>query len=274
MQDVLGKREYCLAAANGYLSKGKSVVIDNTNPTGTTCEFKSCARYHLDCTADGFFALRSAAFFLSGSAADVRELYINLARMRRVPIRSIVLDVFRELAIHQSAMRSTLSRGRVKELPRSAFHTFYTKATSKLLIVVLWLIAYAELPLTSLIRLLLCTFPAPSRSEGFETVQVYKWRPMFKEVDGLLSAQPAAHSGASAPSVHYSAPPPSSVRKREDDSVCVPFAPPYDDAGTWTARGGARSDTDLMETAMRASIVMSGPSNESRSRRAFYAVYD
>lgn len=85
-QDELKKKEMCVKRAKEFISKGKSVVIDNTNPSSET-----------------------------------RKLYVELARDFGVSIRCFYFNVSMELARHLNKLR-LLKTG--KKVPAIAFNSF------------------------------------------------------------------------------------------------------------------------------------------------------
>lgn len=65
--DTLKTKEKCIKVCREALQEGKSVVIDNTNPT-----------------------------------EDVRRLYINIAKEFKVPVRALYFDVSKDICIHNN----------------------------------------------------------------------------------------------------------------------------------------------------------------------------
>ena len=65
--DTLKTKEKCMKVCKELLVDGKSVVIDNTNPT-----------------------------------ADVRKRYIDIAKSLKIPIRALYFDVPKDTCIHNN----------------------------------------------------------------------------------------------------------------------------------------------------------------------------
>jgi len=65
--DILKTKEKCMKVCKELLVDGKSVVIDNTNPT-----------------------------------AEVRKRYIDIAKSLKIPIRALYFDVPKDTCIHNN----------------------------------------------------------------------------------------------------------------------------------------------------------------------------
>lgn len=93
-QDILKSREKCIKYAAEYLSDGKSVAVDNTNPD-----------------------------------REVRKVWTTFATKHNVPIRCIHFTATKELAKHNAAVRSmsgevSMNPEAREGLPELAFNTF------------------------------------------------------------------------------------------------------------------------------------------------------
>jgi len=88
-RDTLKTKEKCHKIADEALSKGKSVVIDNTSP----------------------------------SAAD-RNYFITLANDHNVPVRCFVFQTPKEISEHLNFMREKMSLGTIRRVPDVAFNKF------------------------------------------------------------------------------------------------------------------------------------------------------
>jgi len=75
-RDTLKDQNKCLNATKEALSQGKSVVVDNTNPS-----------------------------------KQVRETYINLAKQKKIPIRCFRFQIPEKLAKHLNYYRERLTNG-------------------------------------------------------------------------------------------------------------------------------------------------------------------
>ena len=87
--DTLGSQAKCLKLTRAALQEGKSVVVDNTNPTVAT-----------------------------------RGKYLDLARGAGAPARCIVLSTSMELALHLNHYRQLVTNGERRRVPIIAFHTY------------------------------------------------------------------------------------------------------------------------------------------------------
>ncbi|XP_033117514.1 uncharacterized protein F21D5.5-like [Anneissia japonica] len=88
-QDTLKTQHKCLALANASMSEGKSVVIDNTNPSVTT-----------------------------------RETYINAAKKKGYRVRCVVMEVPLELAKHLNYVRQNYTKSAVRRIPNVAYNMY------------------------------------------------------------------------------------------------------------------------------------------------------
>lgn len=87
-QDTLKSRDKCVHETEEELRKGRSVVVDNTNP-----------------------------------ARETRSLYIELARMRDIPVRCIWFTASEEVCVHNSNVRASVDPTR-KSLPKMAWSSY------------------------------------------------------------------------------------------------------------------------------------------------------
>ena len=88
-RDTLGTAAKCLKAAKEAVAKGKSVVIDNTNPDSGT-----------------------------------RAPYIELAEENEIPCRCFVFEVERELAEHLNILRENRSKGAHAHVPGVGYNLY------------------------------------------------------------------------------------------------------------------------------------------------------
>jgi len=88
-QDTLKTASKCLEAARTAVASGKSVVIDNTNPSSIG-----------------------------------RSQFVSLARMRKLPCRCFHFTASRELAEHLNMYRERLSRGQRAHVPAIGYNLF------------------------------------------------------------------------------------------------------------------------------------------------------
>ena len=88
-RDTLGTKEKCVKATSQALKSGRSVVVDNTNP----------------------------------SKAD-RQLYVDLAKKTGVPARCIFLNIDTALAYHLNMFRQNQSHGERRRVPEVAYRTY------------------------------------------------------------------------------------------------------------------------------------------------------
>ena len=90
--DELKTKEKCMAKCRESLAEGKSVVIDNTNPT-----------------------------------ADVRGRYTAIAQEAGVPVRCFVMTTDKQTCIYNNLQRkaNTHRRHISKAVPTIAIHTFF-----------------------------------------------------------------------------------------------------------------------------------------------------
>ena len=88
-RDTLGTQEKCLKMAAESLGEGKSVIVDNTNPS-----------------------------------KSVRKPYIDLARKNSVPVRCLYLDVSPELANHLNYYRQNMSKGTKRRVPMVGYRVY------------------------------------------------------------------------------------------------------------------------------------------------------
>jgi bifunctional polynucleotide phosphatase/kinase len=86
--DTLKTKAKCIKLATDSLKAGKSVVIDNTNPS-----------------------------------AKVRKEYIDLAK-GVITVRAIVLDTPKELALHLNEVRVKMTLGKTKKIPGLCYNMF------------------------------------------------------------------------------------------------------------------------------------------------------
>lgn len=89
--DTLNTKAKCLKAAKAALNLGKSIIVDNTNPT-----------------------------------KKGREEYISLAKdYPNLKVRCIIMDVPKELALHLNMLRVKLTEGKRKKNPTVAYNMYY-----------------------------------------------------------------------------------------------------------------------------------------------------
>ncbi len=88
-RDTLGTQSKCLAVASDSLREGKSVIIDNTNPS-----------------------------------KSVRKTYIDIGAKHGVPVRCIHLDVDRGLAVHLNYFRQNCSKGAKRRVPAVGYRVY------------------------------------------------------------------------------------------------------------------------------------------------------
>lgn len=88
-RDTLGTQEKCLKMASESLKAGKSVIVDNTNPSKA-----------------------------------VRQPYIDIAKKHHVPVRCIYLNVPNEVAFHLNYFRQNQSKGVQRRVPAVGFRVF------------------------------------------------------------------------------------------------------------------------------------------------------
>ena len=81
-KDTIGTQEKCIEAATSALKDGKSVVIDNTNPSKAA-----------------------------------RKPYIDLAKNHKVPCQCIYIDIPTELSYHLSFVRINQTKGKIRQKP-------------------------------------------------------------------------------------------------------------------------------------------------------------
>ncbi|XP_065178968.1 uncharacterized protein F21D5.5-like [Sycon ciliatum] len=91
-RDTLGTQEKCLRAARDALANGKSVVVDNTNPTPAG-----------------------------------RHDFIKVATDAKKQVRCFYLDTPRELAAHLNYYRQNLSKGVDRRIPDVAYNTYKSR---------------------------------------------------------------------------------------------------------------------------------------------------
>ncbi|KAL1925046.1 uncharacterized protein VTP21DRAFT_4700 [Calcarisporiella thermophila] len=89
-QDTLGTRQRCTVACKAALQEGKSVVIDNTNPT-----------------------------------AEARRAYIQLAKQHNIPTRCFWFTASEALAKHNNQFRSEVQKA--NPVPEIAFRMYASK---------------------------------------------------------------------------------------------------------------------------------------------------
>lgn len=98
-RDTLKTKAKCIKAAKEALGMGKSVIIDNTNPT-----------------------------------ADNRAEYIGLLSSMgigdRVSVRAIVFDISKEMAYHLNQIRVIMTKGERRAIPKVGFNMFYKRFQS------------------------------------------------------------------------------------------------------------------------------------------------
>ena len=94
--DDLKTKEKCMKVCRESLNDGKSVVIDNTNPT-----------------------------------ADVRQRYIDIAKEFKVPVRALFFDVTKELCMHNNVQRKNNNHHKhlSKAVPSIPIHSFFKNHT-------------------------------------------------------------------------------------------------------------------------------------------------
>ncbi|XP_071953496.1 uncharacterized protein F21D5.5-like [Antedon mediterranea] len=88
-QDTLKTQAKCLALASDSIKGGKSVVIDNTNPSSVT-----------------------------------REAYIQVAKKNGYGVRCVVMDVPVELAKHLNYVRQNYTKSAVRRIPNVAYNMY------------------------------------------------------------------------------------------------------------------------------------------------------
>lgn len=88
-RDTLGTKEKCVKMANQAIKSGKSVVVDNTNPTKAG-----------------------------------RQLYVDLAKKAGIPARCIFFNVDTALSYHLNMFRQNQSQGEKRRVPEVAYRTY------------------------------------------------------------------------------------------------------------------------------------------------------
>ena len=88
-RDTLGTQEKCLKTAGAALKDGKSVVVDNTNPSQSS-----------------------------------RKPYIDLAKKHKVPVRCIYVNISLDLSHHLNMYRQTRSKGKQRRVPEVGYRVF------------------------------------------------------------------------------------------------------------------------------------------------------
>lgn len=91
-------KDACIKATREQLKKGKSVVIDNTNPS-----------------------------------RDVRATFISLAREYQVPVRCFIFETPDEISKHLNLVREKQTNNQVRRIPQIAYNLFkshYQEPTS------------------------------------------------------------------------------------------------------------------------------------------------
>lgn len=91
-------KDACIKATCEQLKKGKSVVIDNTNPS-----------------------------------RDVRATFISLAREYQVPVRCFIFETPDEISKHLNLVREKQTNNQVRRIPQIAYNLFkshYQEPTS------------------------------------------------------------------------------------------------------------------------------------------------
>ena len=88
-RDTIGTQEKCIKTATSALKDGKSVVIDNTNPTKAA-----------------------------------RKPYIDLAAKHKAPCRCIYIDIPTELSHHLNFVRQNQTKGEIRRIPEVAYRTY------------------------------------------------------------------------------------------------------------------------------------------------------
>ena len=83
-RDTIGTQEKCIEAAISALRDGKSVIIDNTNPSKAA-----------------------------------RKPYIDLAAKHNVPCRCIYIDIPTELSYHLSFVCINQTKGKIRPIPKA-----------------------------------------------------------------------------------------------------------------------------------------------------------
>ena len=88
-RDTIGTKEKCHKVTTSALKDGKSVVVDNTNPTKAG-----------------------------------RKEYIDLAVKNKVPCRCIYIDIPTELSHHLNFFRQNQTKGKIRRIPEVAYRTY------------------------------------------------------------------------------------------------------------------------------------------------------
>ncbi|XP_038049608.1 bifunctional polynucleotide phosphatase/kinase-like [Patiria miniata] len=88
-RDTLNTPAKCIAATKEAIKSGKSVVVDNTNPSKAA-----------------------------------RSDYIDLAKNAKYKVRCFVVDTPKEIAHHLNYMRQTQTNGKVRRIPKVAYNVY------------------------------------------------------------------------------------------------------------------------------------------------------
>ena len=91
--DTLNTKAKCLKTAKQAISEGKSIIVDNTNPSKST-----------------------------------RQEYIKLGQQsdnKTIGIRCAIFDVSKDLAQHLNVLRVKMTQGKRKKIPTVAYNTYY-----------------------------------------------------------------------------------------------------------------------------------------------------
>ncbi len=91
-RDTLKTQDKCIKNATEALKSGKSVIVDNTNPS-----------------------------------KEARAAYVNLAKKIKCPVRCLWLQTSFDLAHHLNLFRQTQSEGKQRRVPDVGFNVFKSK---------------------------------------------------------------------------------------------------------------------------------------------------
>jgi len=98
--DILKTKAKCLKATREAIKLGKSVIVDNTNPSK-----KARAEYI--------------------SIKNKFNEQIKIDGSKNITIRCIILDVSKELALHLNMLRVKMTQGKRKKNPTVAYNVYY-----------------------------------------------------------------------------------------------------------------------------------------------------
>lgn len=97
-RDTLKTMQRCIHECEKYMTNGKSIVIDNTNPS-----------------------------------IDDRKKFIELAKLNKYIVRCFVMDTSIELSKHNSYYRNYISNGKINHIPDIAYNIYKKKFTEPII---------------------------------------------------------------------------------------------------------------------------------------------